>query len=163
LGVQRFSRVIGVVGSAALVVGAATGCAAQNHAGGSGIVTNGAYVTQPTSTGATTVGYLDIRNNGTADSLVSVSTSVGGTVELRGPVDNDKSPVMMHTVASIPLPADATTQLIPNSYHLLITGAGAMHDGKDIQLTLRFAHGSPITIYALVTNPQNGGASYFLN
>jgi periplasmic copper chaperone A len=162
--VQRFSRVIGVVGSAALVLGAATGCAARNHAGGSGIVTSGAYVQQPTSTGATTVGYLDIRNNyATADSLVSVSTSVGGTVELRGPVDNGKSPIVMHTVTSIPLPAGATTQLIPNSYHLLITGASAMHDGKDIELTLRFSHGSPITIYALVTNPQNGGASYFLN
>jgi copper(I)-binding protein len=152
-----------VVGSAALIVGAATGCSSQNHAGGAGIVTNGAYVQQPASAGATTVGYLDIRNNGTTDSLVSVSTSVGGTVELRGPEEADKSPVIMHTVSSIPLPSDATTQLIPNSYHLLITGAGAMHDGKDIQLTLKFAHGSPVTIYALVTDPQNGGSSYFLN
>jgi copper(I)-binding protein len=69
----------------------------------------------------------------------------------------------MHTVASIPVAANSTTQLIPNSYHLLITGTGPMHDGKDIQLTLKFAHGAPVTIYALVTNPQNGGASYFLN
>jgi hypothetical protein len=38
-----------------------------------------------------------------------------------------------------------------------------MHDGKDIQLTLKFAHAAPLTIYALVTNPQNGGSSYFLN
>jgi len=144
-------------------VGAAAGCSSPNHAGGAGIVTNGAYVQQPASAGAMTVGYLDIRNNGTADSLVSVSTSVGGTVQLRGPVADGESPVLMHTVASIPLPADATTQLIPNSYHLLITGAGSMHDGKDIQLTLKFSHGSPITVYALVTNPQNGGASYFLN
>ena len=74
-----------------------------------------------------------------------------------------ESPVIMHTVPTIPLPADATTQLIPNSFHLLISGTGPMHDGKDIQLTLNFEHGSPITIYALVTNPQNGGASYFLN
>jgi copper(I)-binding protein len=69
----------------------------------------------------------------------------------------------MRTVTSIPIPSDSTTQLIPNGYHLLISGAGAMHDGKDIQLTLRFAHASPVTIYALVTDPQNGGASYFLN
>ena len=38
-----------------------------------------------------------------------------------------------------------------------------MHDGKDIKLTLTFAHAAPVTIYALVNNPQNGGASYFLN
>jgi copper(I)-binding protein len=145
-----------------LAVGAA-GCSSRNHAGGTGIIPTGAYVQQPTSTGQATVGYLDIRNNGTADSLLSVSTNVGGTVQLRGPVGKRESSIVMHTVPSIPIPTDATTQLIPNGYHLLITGAGAMHDGKDIQLTLKFAHASPVTIYALVTNPQNGGSSYFLN
>jgi copper(I)-binding protein len=156
-------RTLGLVGAAAAIAVGATGCAARNHAGGQGIVPTGAYVQQPASTGKATVGYLDIRNNGSADSLVSVSTSVGGSVQLRAPVPNGKSPVVMHTVTSIPIPADATTQLIPNSYHLLITGAREMHDGKDIQLTLKFAHGAPLTIYALVTNPQNGGSSYFLN
>jgi copper(I)-binding protein len=140
----------------------AVGCASQNHAGGAGIVPTGAYV-QPTSTGQSTVGYLDIRNNGSSDSLLSVSTSVGGTVQLRAPYGRDQTSVLMHTVTSIPIPADTTTQLIPNGYHLLISGAGAMHDGKDIQLTLKFAHANPLTIYALVTNPQNGGSSYFLN
>ena len=139
------------------------GCASRNHAGGQGIVPTGAYVQQPASTGKATVGYLDLRNNGSADSLVSVSTSAGGSVQLRAPVPNGESPVVMHTVTSIPIPGNATTQLIPNSYHLLITGARAMRDGKDIQLTLKFAHTAPVTIYALVTNPQNGGSSYFLN
>jgi copper(I)-binding protein len=148
---------------AAVIAAGATGCSSRNHAGGQGMVPTGAYVQQPASTGKSTVGYLDIRNNGSADSLESVSTSVGGTVELRAPVPNGKSPVVMHTVTAIPIPANATTQLIPNSYHLLITGARAMHDGKDIQLTLKFAHAAPLTIYALVTNPQNGGSSYFLN
>jgi copper(I)-binding protein len=161
--VKVLSRTLGLAAAAAVIAGGATGCAARNHAGGKGIVPTGAYVQQPASTGKATVGYLDLRNNGTADSLVSVSTNVGGSVELRAPVANGQSPVVMHTVTSIPLPSGATTQLIPNSYHLLISGAGAMHDGKDIQLTLRFAHAAPVTVYALVTNPQNGGASYFLN
>ena len=123
----------------------------------------GAYVQEPAATGKATVGYLDIRNNGGADELVSVSTSVGGTVTLRAPVAKGETPITMHTVTSIPVAADTTTQLIPNSYHLLISGTKPMHDGKDIQLTLKFAHGGAVTIYALVTNPQNGGASYFLN
>jgi periplasmic copper chaperone A len=156
--------VVGVVGVAALAAGAATGCASsQNHAGGAGIVSTGAYVEQPTSNGAATVGYLDLRNNGTADSLMSVTTSVGGKVQLRGPVGTDQTPVVMHTISSIPLPSDATIELDPTSYHLLISGAGAMHDGKDIKLTLHFAHQAPLTIYALVTNPQNGGSGYFLD
>jgi periplasmic copper chaperone A len=145
-----------------MAVGAA-GCASRNHAGGAGIIPTGAYVQQPPANGQSTVGYLDIRNNGTADTLMSVSTSVGGTVQLRAPLGKNQSSVVMHTVTSIPIPADATTQLIPNGYHLLISGAGAMRDGKDIQLTLKFAHATTVTIYALVTNPQNGGSSYFLN
>jgi periplasmic copper chaperone A len=160
--VKLLPRIVGFAGVAALVAAGTAGCA-SNHSGGTGIVPVGAYVQQPAATGQATVGYLDIRNNGTADSLVSVSTSVGGSVELRAPAGKDTSAVLMHTVPSIPLPADETTQLIPNSYHLLISGASAMHDGKDIQLTLRFAHAAPITIYAIVTNPQNGGSSYFLN
>ena len=160
----RFIRVIGLAGVAAAIAVASAGCSAPlNHAGGPGIVTNGAYVEQPASVGQTTVGYLDIRNNGAADELVSVSTSVGGTVELRGPVTKGVSPVVMHTVKDIPIPSDATTQLIPNSYHLLITGAGPMHDGKDIMLSLTFADAGTVTVIALVTNPQNGGSSYFLN
>ncbi len=161
--VQRLFRIIGLVSAVAAITLAGAGCSSANHAGGSGIVTNAAYVQQPASTGKTTVGYLDIRNNGVADQLVSVSTSVGGTVQLRGPVTFGASPVVMHTVPDIPIPAGATTQLIPNSYHLLIIGAGPMHDGKDITLKLTFAHAGTMTILAVVTNPQNGGASYFLD
>jgi hypothetical protein len=161
--VKTLPRSFALAGAAVMIAAGAAGCASRNHAGGSGVVVVGAYVQEPSATGKTTVGYLDIRNNGSADELVSVSTSVGGTVELRAPVSKGVSPVVMHTVTSIPVAANATTQLIPNSYHLLISGAGPMRDGKDIQLTLKFAHGGAVTIYALVTNPQNGGASYFLN
>ncbi len=160
---QRFFRVIGASAAAAVAVGLLAGCSARDADGGAGIVMTGAYVQQPATTGSTTVGYLDIRNNGSADSLTSVSTSVGGKVELRGPERTGVTPIVMHTVPSIPIAADATTQLVPNGYHLLISGTGPMYDGKDIQLTFKFAHGGAITIYALVTNPQNGGSSYFLN
>lgn len=149
----------GTVAAAAL---AAAGCSAAKADGGGGIAVPAAYVQVPSS-GNQTVGYLDIRNNGAADQLVSVSTSVGGTVQLRAPLRSGASPVVFRTVADIPVAADAMTQLVPNSFHLLITGAGPMQDGKDIRLTLRFAHAGTITILALVTNPESGGSSYFLN
>jgi periplasmic copper chaperone A len=158
--VRRLTQAAGVASAAVLASLATGGCSAA-HAGGSSIAATAAYIQQPT--GKTTVGYLDIRNNGSTDQLVSVSTSVGGTVELRAPVRAGESPVLMHTVPEIPIPANATTQLIPDSYHLLITGAGPMHDGKDITLRLTFAHAGTITILALVTNPESGGSSYFLN
>jgi copper(I)-binding protein len=69
----------------------------------------------------------------------------------------------MHTVSAIPIAADAMTRLNPDSYHLLITGAGPMQDGKDITLQLTFANAGTFTIIAMVTNPETGGGSYFLN
>jgi copper(I)-binding protein len=161
--VKTLTRSACLFAAAALLAAGTAGCSGRNHAGGSGVQPVGAYVQQPSATGQATVGYLDIRNNGSSDTLQSVSTSVGGSVELRGPAGAGQSPVIMHTVTSIPIPGNETTQLIPNSYHLLISGTGPMHDGKDIKLTLTFAHAGPITIYALVTNPENGGSSYFLN
>jgi copper(I)-binding protein len=163
LSVKTLPRSFALVGAAALIAAGAAGCAAQNHAGGSGIVVVAASVLEPAATCKATVGYLDIRNNGTADQLVSVRTSVGGTVQLRAPVRPGASPIVFHTVPDIPVAANAMTQLVPDSYHLLITGAGPLRDGKDITLTLTFARSGPITILALVTNPESGGSSYFLN
>jgi len=145
---------------AAVTALTAAGCAAA-RGDSSGIAVTAAYIQQPT--GKTTVGYLDIRNNGGADRLLSVRTSVGGTVVLRAPVRPQTAPVIMHTVPDILIPADSMVRLVPDSYHLLITGAGPMQGGTDITLRLTFAHAGTITILALVTNPASGGSSYFLN
>jgi copper(I)-binding protein len=78
-------------------------------------------------------------------------------------VTRDAGALTMRTVPEIPIPADSLVQLNPDTYHLLITGAGPMLDGKDIMLRLTFADAGTITILALVTNPESGGSSYFLN
>jgi periplasmic copper chaperone A len=156
---RRLTSLAGLA-SAVLLAVALAGCTAAGDA--SSIYITSAYVPQPTTPG-TTVAYLAIRNDGQADRLVSVHTSVGGTVELRAPVAGGTGVVVMHTVADIPIPADSLVRLNPDSYHLLITGAGPMHDGKDIWLRLTFADAGTITVLALVTNPETGGSSYFLN
>lgn len=159
----KLSRVTGGVAAITLAGAALAGCSAAQAHDGPTLSATAAYVQVPKSTGQETVGYLDIRNNGASDTLESVTTSVGGTVSLRGPERPHMSPVVMRTVNSIPVPGQSTTQLIPNGYHLLIKGEGPMRDGKDITLRLKFAHSGTLSIIALVTNPQNGGASYFLN
>jgi periplasmic copper chaperone A len=158
---RRLRPVLGIGCAVLLAALAVTGCAAANAA--SSISVNNAYVPQPTTPG-TTVAYLDIRNNGgRADRLVAVQTSVGGTVRMRAPVARHGGTLTMRTVADIPIPADSLVQLNPDSYQLLITGAGPMHDGKDIMLRLTFATAGTITTIALVTDPESGGSSYFLN
>ena len=150
---------IGVACATVAAAAAMAGCSTARH--GSSIAATAAYIQQPT--GKTTVGYLDIRNNGAADRLISVSTSVGGTVEFRAPLRKGVTPIVMHTVSDIPIPANSTTELVPDSYHLLISEPGPMQDGKAITLRLTLAHAGTITILALVTNPESGGSSYFLN
>ncbi len=158
---RRLRSVLGIGCAALLTALAVTGCAAADAA--SSINVNSAYVPQPTTPG-TTVAYLDIRNTGDhADRLVAVHTSVGGTVQMRAPVARRAGTLTMRTVAEIPIPADSMVQLNPDSYQLLITGAGPMHDGKDIMLRLTFANAGTITIIAMVTDPESGGSSYFLN
>jgi copper(I)-binding protein len=92
-----------------------------------------------------------------------VHTSVGGTVELRARVQSPSGALVMRPVPDIPIPADSLVRLNPDSYQLLITGAGPMHDGKDIWLQLTFADAGTVSVLAMVTNPETGGSSYFLN
>jgi len=157
---RRLRPVLGIAGAALLAALAVTGCASATAA--SSIAIASAYVPQPTTPG-TTVAYLDIRNNGPADQLISVQTSVGGTVQLRAPAGLHAGILTMRTVPAIPIAANSMTLLNPDSFHLLITGAGTMHDGKDIMLRLTFAKAGTVTILAMVTNPESGGSSYFLN
>jgi copper(I)-binding protein len=119
-----------------------------------------AYVPQPKTPGMTSA-YLDIRNNGAPDRLIAARASVGGHITLREP---DGHGVDMKTVPQITIPSRTTVRLLPNGMHLLITGAsGRMVGGKDITLTLTFAHAGSMTVPAMVTNPETGGSSYFTN
>jgi copper(I)-binding protein len=153
-------RKLGIAGAALLTALAVTGCAAAGASSSIGV--GSAYVPEPTTPG-TTVAYLAIRNNGAADRLVAVHTSVGGKVLLRAPAGRHAGVLTLRTVPDIPIAADSMTRLNPDSYQLLITGAGPMRNGKDIMLQLTFAHAGTVTVIAMVTNPETGGDSYFLN
>ena len=157
---RRVRSVLPIAAAVLLAALVVTGCASASAA--SSIVVASAYVPQPTTPGIT-VAYLDIRNNGRPDKLISVQTSVGGTVQLRAPVARHSGTLTMRTVPDIPIAGNSMTLLNPDSFHLLITGAGAMHDGKDIMLRLTFANAGLVTVIAMVTNPESGGSSYFLN
>jgi copper(I)-binding protein len=152
---------VAIVAATTVLAGAAAvaGCAAKAGASPS-IEVATAYVPVPQTPG-TTVAYVVIRNNGNADRLVAAHTSAGGRVTFR--VARGPAASAMGTVPSVRIPAHGTLAMRPNSVHMLITGAGPMHGGKDITLTLDFAHAGPVSVVAQVTNPQSGGSSYFLN
>ena len=149
-------------GALVLVLGLAlAGCAGQQPAPrGPRMQLDTATVNS--SKGASPIdAYLVIRNNGATDRLVSARSSAGGTVTLSGPATGN--PAAMRAVAAITVPGHTLIRLVPNGYHLVITGSGPMRSGTEITLTLRFAQAGTYHVAAEVTNPQTGGASYFLN
>ena len=159
---QAPSRVLArrAVVIAALVagLGMVAGCAAQAGASPS-IQIASAYVPVPHD--GITVAYVVIQNNGGADRLVAAHTSVGGRVTFR--TAHGPGASVMSTIPSVRIPGHATLAMRPNGVHMVITGAGPMRGGKDITLTLEFAHGGPVSVIVTVTNPQSGGSTYFLN
>ena len=144
---------------AAAVAAGLTGCAATSAAAPL-IQIGTSYVPVPQSAG-TTVAYVVIRNNGSADRLMSARTSAGGQVAFRAPAGHGN--LAMHTISSISIPAHSTVAMVPDGYHMLITSASPIRGGKDITLTLVFAHAGKVTVVAQVTNPATGGSTYFLN
>jgi copper(I)-binding protein len=157
----RPGRARAAVAAAVLAVGAGAlaGCAAQAAAAASIQAGNG-YVVVPAS-GGTTEAFLVIRNNGSADRLTSVRTSVGGQVIFREPVRPGAT--TMRTVTDISIPAHATVRFSPDSPHLLLTGTRPLHGGTQLTLNLTFAKGGTMSVVAVVTNPATGGSSYFIN
>jgi copper(I)-binding protein len=146
-------------GLAAVVAAGLTGCTAKTVSAPP-IRIGTSYVPVPQSAG-TTVAYVVIRNNGAADRLVSARTSAGGRVAFRAPAG--PGDLAMHTIGSISIPAHSTVAMVPDGYHMLITGAGPIRGGKDITLTLVFAHAGRVSVVAQVTDPSTGGSTYFLN
>ena len=110
--VRTLTPVLRIAGAAVLAALVVTGCASAGAT--PSIAVASAYVPQPTTPGIT-VAYLEIRNNGPADKLVSVQTSVGGKVQLRAPSGRQSGALTMHTVLDIPIAADAMTRLNPIS------------------------------------------------
>ena len=146
-------------GLAAVVAAGLTGCTARTVPAPP-IQIGTSYVPVPQSAG-TTVAYVVIRNNGAADRLVAARTSAGGRVTFR--VARGPSASVTGTVTSVRIPAHATLAMRPNGVQMLITGVGPVRGGKDITLTLRFAHAGQVSVVAQVTNPNSGGSSYLLN
>jgi copper(I)-binding protein len=148
-----------VVAIAVLAAGLAAGCATPAKAGPV-IQVTGAQIIQPGASRMTDV-YVDVQNYGPATTLISARISVGGRITFRSPVRAGQT--AMVTVHAIGIPAKSFLRLAPNSSHLQVTDAGQMKSGTEITLTLVFAHAGAFSVPLMVTNPQSGGASYFLN
>src|SRR5215471_5317320 len=98
---------------------------------------------------------LAIRAGAAAAGLAAVVAA--GRVAFRAPAGHGD--LVMHTIGSIAIPAHSTVAMVPDGYHMLITGAGPIRGRKDITLTLVFAHAGRVSVVAQATNPSTGGST----
>jgi copper(I)-binding protein len=152
---------LAVVGAGlALLAGLLAGCGEAQASAPPAVTLISGQVLMPNAHGVTDA-YVIIQNNGAAVKLIGARSQAGGSVALRSP--GNSQPIVMHTVRAITIPAHSLFHLQPSGAHLLITGSGPMKAGTEITITLVFAHVGAFSVPAMVTNPQTGGASYFLN
>ncbi|HUC57991.1 MAG TPA: copper chaperone PCu(A)C [Streptosporangiaceae bacterium] len=142
--------------SAALVLTLAGCAASQVPAQPISIIS--AYVMQ--TNGIKTVeAYFVLSNDGPADRLLSVRSSAGGKVLMLAPAAPGVS--VTRAENELTFPGHAVTKLNPTGMHLEILNSGPLHVGKDITLTLVFAHDGKLKVPAQVNNPATGSSGYF--
>jgi hypothetical protein len=102
--------------------------------------------------------YVTLTNGtGTDDALVSVSTPATPTAEIHEVSAVSAAPeesagmgggmMGMHPIEKLPLPAGATVQLKPGSFHIMLIDVPApLKDGSTIEVTLTFEKAPPITL-----------------
>lgn len=110
---------------------------------GSMVIADG--FTRGTAEGAKVgAGYLTIRNTGsTADTLVSVETSVAGRGEIHDMTMTDGVMRMRRLADGIEIPAGGTVALKPGGMHLMFMDLKQrLVEGESITVTLRFKSGA---------------------
>jgi copper(I)-binding protein len=156
----RASARLAAVGAGLVLTAALLAGCGQAQASGPPVILLSGQVVVP-NVDRVTDAYVIVQNNGPSVTLVGARSSAGGSVVLRSPGNSE--PIMMRTVPTITIPAHSLFHLQPSGAHLLITGSGPMKAGTEITITLLFAHLGAFSVPAMVTNPQTGGSSYFLN
>lgn len=96
--------------------------------------------------------YLTISNGtGKGDALLGVTTPAANSPELHETTADSSGVMAMQPVDSIEIPAGATVELKPGSYHVMLIGlTGELVAGSTIDLTLQFRDAGPITVTAEV-------------
>ncbi len=151
--VARWTAAIAGVTAAAMAL---AGCA-QRHVAVAPIKIASAYVMQSNGIDVQSA-YLIISNDGSADRLLSVTSSAGGQVLFVEP--RASGPAATSALSELAIPGHAITRLDPSGAHLEIVHSGRLREGTDVTLTLVFAHAGTMHVLAQVNNPATNNGGY---
>jgi copper(I)-binding protein len=104
-----------------------------------------------TTTNDVSAGYFRVENDGQADTLVSVKSTVTQMVQLHEVVTEGSSSKMQEKEGGFPIPADGTLELAPGAFHLMMMNLKEpLKDGDTVELELTFAKAGTVKVTAPV-------------
>ena len=90
--------------------------------------------------------YLKLDNQGSADKLLSATTSVSKSVEMHM-TSMDGDVMRMRQVDAIELPANKVVELKPGASHIMLVGLKApLKEGDSFPLTLKFEKAGEVVV-----------------
>jgi copper(I)-binding protein len=152
---RRLARFGGLL-LAALVVGStAAGCSSGGAS--ADLTITDAWARPSSATASAGAAYMTIQNNGTAtDALVGASSPAATTVEVHETVvmgspapgaSDDGAMMGMQPVKRLEIPAGATVELKPGSYHVMLIGLKQdLKAGATIEITLTFEKAGELSL-----------------
>ena len=110
----------------------------------------------------TTAVYFTMKNSGPDDTLLSaaVDPSIGGPAQVHVTVTSGGTMQMQEMKAGLPIPANATIELRPGSYHIMVMNLKKpIANGDVLPVTLVFEKGGTVTIKAVAQDIDTGAGS----
>uniref|UniRef100_A0AAU3GQH7 Copper chaperone PCu(A)C n=1 Tax=Streptomyces sp. NBC_01401 TaxID=2903854 RepID=A0AAU3GQH7_9ACTN len=129
---------------------------ANGHAGSPPhVAVTEAYVYRPTGPTPETAAFFTLTNDGgSADRLVHIASA--DTVAAPRLSEHRMTPsggAYRQPVDSVTVPAEDGLTMTPHGVDVTVRPKGTWRPGEKVSFTLRFAHGRPLTIRAVVVRP----------
>ncbi|MET8556548.1 copper chaperone PCu(A)C [Streptomyces sp. NPDC004959] len=130
--------------------------AASGRAGSPAHVTvTKAYVYQPLGTTPETAAFFTLGNDGGSADLLTGLTSPDTVTSpaLSRHRMTTSGAAYRQPVNSVPVPAENGLTMGPHGVDVTVQPKSTWHPGDQVSFTLRFAHGAPLTVRAVVVRP----------
>lgn len=106
--------------------------------------------TRPGQTGQMTGAFMEIKNKGAGDKLVSASSDAAKATELHMTQMKDGTMAMRQT-PSMEIPADGELKLKPGGYHIMLIGLNRpLVAGETLPIKMKFEKAGEVTVNAKV-------------
>ena len=113
--------------------------------------------TRSGQTGQMTGAFMEIKNKGAADKLVSASSDAAKVAELHAS-DTSNGVMTMRKVDSIDIPANGELTLKPGGYHVMLIGLNRpLVAGEKLPIKLKFEKAGEVTVDAKIKDKGGMG------